>query len=550
MAGLHAQGRGVVTTLELLLLRVILALWMAGGVMCAETARSLYRQARGLEKKGKYQQAWVLANRAVAREPENALYWNYAQALRNRGMEGANLAVAASAAAPDLPSFEALAIPDEELREARELRPPPLLRPLSVVRSFNLRAEAKQLFTDVLKAYGLEVVFDADYQATAPVRFFLDNARFADALRALEAVTGSFAVAVSERVALVARDTAQKRQEIEPVMAVVLPFPESVAVQEVQEAARAVQSTFDMQKLGVDSQRRLILFRDRVSRLRPAMALFQQLMAHRGQVVVDVELLGVSENSTLNYGSNLPTAYNLLYFGSNRLDGSGTLPNVPSGLTGNYLVFGKGNGMFGFALADTQFFAAMTRGSAQSISRTTVRSVEGQAATFHLGDRYPIITQQFAGPGEGQEIPEEAYRPPPTIQFEDLGVVVKLTPWLHGMDEVTLEVNAEYKQLTGESLNDIPVISNRKYESRVRLRLGQTVVVAGLLDESRSRGWRGFPLLGAVAPPLRSNNVDRAQVKLLLSITPRLVSAPPAETATWPVWVGTETRPLTPVDEP
>ncbi len=48
--------------------------------------------------------------------------------------------------------------------------------------------------------------------------------------------------------------------------------------------------------------------------------------------------------------------------------------------------------MFGFGLTDATFFAAMTRGSTQTVNRTSLLTLEGQPATLHLGDRYPVIT--------------------------------------------------------------------------------------------------------------------------------------------------------------
>lgn len=511
-----------------------------------ESPKSLYKKARGAEKRGDYLEAFLLANQAVALEPTHPGYWQYAMALRTRGLEGAKIQVPAGADSPEDTAMEGVS--DQEYKAARDMLPPPVLSPRDEVHSLDLTGDSKTLFEKVLGEYGIQVVFDGDYQPVRSQRFRLDGARFADALRALESVTASFAVAVNPKIALVAKDTAQKRQEIEPVMVGIIPFPEVITVQELQEAARAVQSVFDMQKVGLDNQRRLVLFRDRVSRVKPAMELFRMLMSYRGQVAVDVELLTLAENSTLSYGTSFQTTYNLVYFGSNRLDGSGPLPNIPEGLTGNFVTFGQGNGMFGIGLTDTELFASMSRGSTKLLNRTTLLSLEGQPATFHLGDRYPVITQQFTGAGEGEEIPDNAYRPPPTIQFEELGVLVKITPWLHGAEEVTLEVNAEYKVLAGEALNGIPVISNRKNESKVRLRLGQSAVVAGLQNETISKGWSGFPLLGAIAPPLRSNTLDVNRQQLLLVLTPRLLGVPASETVTPAMWVGTETRPLTPLN--
>lgn len=539
--------RKSVTAYGVVCLRECLALLVAAAVVSgAPSAKSLYRSARKAAQKGDYRQAFALANQAVAEDPANPDYWALASALRRRGLEGANVAFSpqAPATSPDSAADGLSDITDEDLREARRALPPPVLKGDETTRSFDLRGDSKKLFEQVAGAYGLHVVFDGDYQPVPNVHFRLDRAGYREALRALEAVASSFLIAVNPKVALVARDTAQKRKEMEPVMAVTVPFPDPISVQEVQEGARAVQSTFDLQKMGIDNGRRLVFFRGPVSRLRPAIELFRQLMTYRGQVYLDIDLITVAQNSTLNYGTRFQTNYQLVNFGPNRLDGSGTLPNVPSGLTGNFLTFGGGWTLFGVGVTDTQLFSSMTRGSTKSLTRTSILSLEGQPANFHLGDRYPIVTQQFVGEAD----PDARNIPPPTINFEDLGVNVKVTPWLHSSDEVTLEFDAEYKLLTGQTLNGIPVITNRKFASRVRLPFGQSAVVAGLDGETLSRGWNGFPLLGAIAPPLRSNTVDSTQSQLLLLITPRLAALPPFETATHPLWVGTETRPLTPLD--
>ncbi len=124
---------------------------------------------------------------------------------------------------------------------------------------------------------------------------------------------------------------------------------------------------------------------------------------------------------------------------------------------------------------------------------------------------------------------------------------VKVTPWIHSTEEVTLELSTEYKVLAGEALNGIPVISNRKFESKVRVRLGQAVVVAGLYSEGVSKTKGGLPVLANYIPALRSNTADVERRDLLLVLTPKLSAVPPAETSTRPVWVGTESRPLTPI---
>ena len=133
------------------------------------------------------------------------------------------------------------------------------------------------------------------------------------------------------------------------------------------------------------------------------------------------------------------------------------------------------------------------------------------------------------------------YSPPPTFNFEDLGLVVKITPHVHGIEEVTLDIDAEFKLLTGSVNDGIPIIENRKYESKVTVKTGEWAVLAGLITSSESRSVTGIPLLTSI-PLLRSNTVTKDEGQTLIVLKPHIVIAPPTEDPTWRAWAGTETR--------
>lgn len=507
--------------------------------LMAESAGSLFKKGRKAQRNGDWSEAYLLYSQALALDPANEKFRAFVLAVQRAATERIKISLRDEPAASDAPASAKAPLPgisEDDLYEAREKMAPPELKGSPGEKSFDLTGNSKEVFEKVAGEFGLHVVFDSDYQAVDGIRFRLEKVRWQDALHALEAVTGSFIVAVNEKVALVAKDTTQKRAEIEPHMSVLVPFPEPLTPQEIQEGARAIQTTFDITKVGIDNNRRLILFRDRVSRLKPAVELFRQLMTNRAQVVVGVEILSADETSAINYGLRLPTSFPIVNFST----AWNNVPSIPGGLT-SFLKIGGGLSMFGMGISGAELFANMTRSSTRSLIQADLRGVDSQPLTLHVGDRYPILTQGYFGDTSGTGT---VYKPPPTIQFEDLGVVIKITPRIHNADEVTIDVEAELKLLGGAALNGIPVISNRKIASRVRMRFDETAVLAGLFSDNRSRSWSSLPL----PPPLRAYTRSDENSQVLVVLTPRLVSMPPTETATRPIRTGSETRPLTPLE--
>ena len=122
---------------------------------------------------------------------------------------------------------------------------------------------------------------------------------------------------------------------------------------------------------------------------------------------------------------------------------------------------------------------------------------------------------------------------------------MKVTPHVHGTEEVSLDVSAEFKTLTGDSNNGIPVIGTRKLESKVRVRDGEWAVVAGLMSATDARSITGIPLLSRlplVGNALRDNEHNRIGTDVILLLRPVLLDAPPDPSLTHRLWLGSETR--------
>lgn len=420
--------------------------------------------------------------------------------------------------------------------------PPVRLEPGAGTRSFQLRADSNVVIERVLEAYGIATVFDSDYQPTPDVRFAIAEVGFAEAAEALTAATGTFLIPVSQKMAMVSKDTQQKRQDLEHTIAVAVPLPTTLSTQEAQELARSVQQLMDIRKFGVDSSNRVAVAKDQVSKVLPAVALFQDLLRHRGEVMIEVDFLETARNSNLDFGLQWPTRFPLVRLA----ELLNSPPSIESGL--RLLTFGAGKTFLGIGLTDLQAFATFTRGQTRAVQHAEMRAADGQVVNFHIGDKYPVLSAGYFGavvpPGQ------TAFTPPPTFNFEDLGVVLKITPRVHTSAEVTLEIEAEYKVLTGQAANGIPVIANRKMTTTCRLAMGEAAIVAGLARSNVGRtvtglaGLASIPVLGYL---FRQDTRTDEGGEALLVIRPRILNGPPSEGSTRVFSTGPEGRPRIPL---
>jgi type II secretory pathway component GspD/PulD (secretin) len=203
----------------------------------------------------------------------------------------------------------------------------------------------------------------------------------------------------------------------------------------------------------------------------------------------------------------------------------------------------------GIGIMNPTLMAQMSKSTGVVLLKAQMRGVDGQPVSLHVGDRYPIMTSGYFGPSS-YSTGGTAYTPPPSFTFEDLGLTIKATPTVHAMDQVTLEVDSEFKVLSGQALNGIPVISSRILKSKVRLDSGDWAVLGGLLTSSDARTIAGLagvsriPVLGALTSK-HTRNTSGSEVLVLLRS--RMVTPPPSEEPSSSFWVGSESRPVTPL---
>lgn len=541
-----------------------------GSWLCASETGRIVKRARRAEKAGKISEAYLLYSEASSLSPKNKLYRAKAEALETRA------AIASNTMPPDLaPTAEPAMNAAEAFDDARlgPPQPPPELQARPGLFDLNLQGDYKSLFQQVSQLYGLEAIFDSDYEPGQRVSFHLEQADYRTALYALEAATNSFVTPIAPHLFLVAKDTPQKRADLEQTITVSIPIPQATTSQELIELSQAVRQVMDIQKIAWDTKTNQIVMRDRVSRVVPARALFEQLLSFRPQVIVDLELVEIRKSDITNFGATIPNMFKIAFTGALNSTSTTTTTGSLAASTLNPFPFGSRSydfiamatqaggtvmqnllhglfptslSMFSIGIGEAQALANFTESVGRNVLRTELRATDSQAATFHLGDKYPIVTGSYS---VGVAV-QATNVPAPAFTFEDLGVNLKITPHIHGMDEISLDVESDFKLLTGQSVNGNPIISTRKLTASVRLLDDQWGVVAGLTQKTESRNVNGtvgiyrIPILGRLLSQ-HTTEVDDAEI--LVMMKPRLINLPGSEKTLRQLRVGTDSRPFLPL---
>ena len=531
------------------LVGLVLALRLLAQDSQEPSAWELYEKGRAAEKSGHMAEAYLMYAEAAAKDPRNKTYWERTQAVQSR-------AAMESKPQPIIPTVRDL---DKELGEpadihfdkpsaedlaaANEPLPPTELAAEHGIHDLDFTGDYKKVFLEVAHVFGLECIYDSDYQPGTPFRFRMKGVDYRDALHGLEAATGSFIVPVTSKIFLVAKDTAQKRTEIEPTVTMSVRLPETFSQQDFDQIIRAVQQAMAIEKLGFDASTYTLVMRDRISKVVYARALFEQLMHPRAQVAIEMRFLEVTRNDSITYGINFPSLFSLNAL-TTALNNTLSLQSGLSGL----LTFGGGKTLIGIGIGAPALIATLSNSSSKLLLSAQLRGNSGQKATLHIGERYPIMTGGYgtstSAVGAGSVIPA------PSFTFQDLGLTLTMTPQVHDRDSVSLDVEAQFQVLTGASVNGLPVISNRSIKNVTRLKFGEWAIISGLLTTSEARtlsGLAGLNRIPFLGPLTNTHERDDDSDQVIVLLRPILLTLPPSESVLRSFRTGTETRPLTPL---
>src|SRR5262249_39704142 len=135
-----------------------------------------------------------------------------------------------------------------------------------------------------------------------------------------------------------------------------------------------------------------------------------------------------------------------------------------------------------------------------------------------------------------------------SFQYQEVGIKIEMEPRVHHNKEVTLKLTVEVSNLngkvTGPNGQDQPIIGTRTITSTIRLKDGETNILAGLIRNDAPRLRKSVPFLGdspLIGQLFTSYDNSGKRTALFLTLTPHIIRSPSiTEDDLLPVWVGTE----------
>lgn len=438
------------------------------------------------------------------------------------------------------------------------------VRPLDRLADFHYRGDARGLITTVAASYGLSVTFDDSFP-TRQVHFDITQANFATALSAASAVTKTFCAPVDDTVLFAAANTAENHRMFDRMGMRTFYIPTSDVTKDLQQVTNALRSLFEFRFVSMNVGASTITVRGPKALLEAASQFLEQLNSEVPEVMLDVQVMEVNHTYAKNIGLHVPDQFNLYNIpaaafaalgGQNVQDlinqiissgdinqaGNQTVAALLSQLSSQsssifstpLATFGGGLTLEGLSLDHLAAVLSLNESSVQSLQHVTLRASQQKEATFKLGARYPVLNASFSPVSNSSAIAgvlgNQSYTAPfPSVNYEDIGLTLKMKPLVHYNSDVALELTLQMRALGATNNDGIPIITNREFTGGILLKNGEPAFIAGMITTMDQRSLNGLPLFARIpgfGVLTSQNSKQNEEDELLILLTPHVVSEP------------------------
>jgi type II secretory pathway component GspD/PulD (secretin) len=479
-------------------------------------------QGRLAEARGQTENALKAYRRAAEFDPSN-------RALAQKTLELERRLRDQAQAAQPRPNID-------QLRDAaRRTGPPTLVRFNEVLPAIEFNnASVRDILAFIGMTAGINVTFERDYQerAGAPGQqgysVQLDGVTLEQALNQVVSANELFYKVLDPKTIMVINDTQAKRLAHEDQVIKALRVSHADAtdlvtmIQQLVRIPGAAQANF---QVFANKTQNSITLRAPAS----VAAIIERLVeisdTPKAEIVVDVEILEVNRRRIKQYGLDLGN-YTIGMVYSPETD-----PRAPDGsltspaFNADALAGGISRSDFWLTVPPAAIRFLENDQQTKLLAKPQLRGAEGDKLVLNLGDEIPVPTTVFTPLAQGGA----NFNPLSSFEYRPVGIILEITPRVTYEDEVILELIVENSTL-GSDINisgsNLPTFSTRRVEAKLRLRDGESNLLAGLIRESDRRSLRGFPgilRLPVIKQLFSANDQNIEETDIIMLLTPRII---------------------------
>jgi type II secretory pathway component GspD/PulD (secretin) len=420
----------------------------------------------------------------------------------------------------------------EQLREQARAQGAPLLDPASrdpLKFTFG-NSSLKDILNFIGTSAGINVTYDRTFQ-DSPYAVTLDGVTLEEALQQVMTANNLFYKVLNPKTIIVVPNNAAMHAQYDDLVVRIF----YISHADVSELAQVINTIMRIPTMPV--QPTLLPNKTAntitVRATAPVVEVIERIIRAndkpRAEVIIDIQILEVNRSRAKNLGINLSNYALGLTFSPEVAPpntSGGVPPSPPPPFNLNTISQGVSTADFYLTIptAVMNFLASDTQ--TKLIAKPQLRGAEGEKLTLNLGDEIPVLTTVFGAqaPGGLASVPQSSFN------YRPVGVNVEMTPRVTFEGDIVLDGLSVESSTLGPSISvagqDIPSFGTRKVVTTLRLREGESNLLAGLLRDDQRKILTGFPGIMRM-PILRSlfgqTNDQSSQTDIVMLLTPRIV---------------------------
>ncbi len=382
-------------------------------------------------------------------------------------------------------------------------------------------ANLKAIFEVISRATQINFIFDRDVRPDLKSTIFVKNTTIEDVINLLMVTNQLDKRVLNENTVLIYPNTPAKSKDYQEL--VVRAF--YLANADVKQTLNMIKTLVKTRDVFIDEKLSLLVMKDTPDAIRLAEKLIVAQDRAEPEVMLEVEVLEVKRSRLLDLGIQFPNTFTALNIVNTQ---TGTVQNGTTVVTSstqnqNIVTLQTLGNLTSGNIAvspNLQLNLKKEDGDVQTLANPRIRVKNKEKAKIHIGEKVPVITTtSTANVGVAE-----------SVSYLDVGLKLDVEPTVY-LDsdvgiKVGLEVSSIVREIRGQTGSLTYQVGTRNAATVLRLKDGETQILAGLIsDEDRQSaskipGLGDLPLIGRLFSTQRD---ETTQTEIVLLITPRIV---------------------------